>query len=189
MPKNPVRDVRHSVYTDHAIRKPGAGAVATNRARRLVPFGPAAAGAREFGLAYSKIPGFQEQAMQYLEKAPRNDAEVLLQLAYLYDSQGDEPKAVPLYEKALQLDGTQIAAAVNLAIARMHQDRMEDAIRLLRQALQCNPGLENPRLSLAEVQYRTGHVQEAQDSLEKLLQLNPGLAVARKMLNEIRMSH
>jgi len=86
MPKNPVRDVRHSVYTNQAIRKPGASAVVSSLPRRLVPFLPAPAGAREFGLAYAKILGFEEQAMQYLEKAQQHDAEVLLQLAYLYDS-------------------------------------------------------------------------------------------------------
>src|SRR6516165_2498254 len=50
-------------------------------------------------------------------------------LAYLYDSKGNEPKAAPLYKRALQLDGTQVAAAVNLAATRMHQGRLEDAIR------------------------------------------------------------
>jgi tetratricopeptide (TPR) repeat protein len=186
MPKNPVRDVRHSVYTNQAIRKPGASAVVSSLPRRLVPFLPAPAGAREFGLAYAKILGFEEQAMQYLEKAQQHDAEVLLQLAYLYDSRETSRRLVRSM-KGIATGQHPVAAAVNLAIARMHQDRMEDAIRLLRQALQCSPGLENPRLSLAVVQYRTGHVREAQDSLEKLLQLNPGVAIARKILNEIRM--
>jgi Tetratricopeptide repeat/Cytochrome c554 and c-prime len=189
MKKNPVRDVRHSVYTDHAIRKPGSAGGESSQARRLVPFGPTPAGPRELGLAYAKIPGFGVQAVQYLEKAPQDDAEVLLQLAYLYDSKGDEPRAVPLYEKALKLDGTLVAAAVNLAAARVHQGRMEDAIRLLNQALQCSPGLENPRLNLAVIQYRAGHIQEAQDSLQKLLELNPGVSLARKLLNDIRMGH
>jgi tetratricopeptide (TPR) repeat protein len=189
MPKNPVRDVRHSVYTDHAIGKPGRTPVASSRDRLLVPFGAAQAGDREFGLAYAGVPGFEERAIQYLEQAPRNDPDVLLHLAFLYDSKGDEPRAIPLYERALQLDPTQVTAAVNLAVARLHRGQPQEAIRLWRHALDRSPGLENARFSMAVVQYRLGQIREAEESLEKLLELNPGAANGRKLLNEIRMRH
>ncbi len=68
MPKRPVRDVQHSAYTDHAIRKPGA-VTAVSPERKLVPFGGVQAGDREFGLAYAAMPGFEKRALEYLERA------------------------------------------------------------------------------------------------------------------------
>ena len=61
-----------------------------------------------------RVPGFEKLALEYLERAPQDDAEVLVHLAYLYESSGNQPKAAPLYEKALKLDPSQVAAAVNL---------------------------------------------------------------------------
>ena len=88
MPKRAVRDVQHSAYTDHAIRKPGGHTVAS-RERKLVPFGGAPAGDREYGLAYAGVPGFERQARDHLERAPQDDGEVLAHLAYLYEKGGN----------------------------------------------------------------------------------------------------
>jgi tetratricopeptide repeat protein/cytochrome c554/c'-like protein len=187
MPKRSVRDVQHSAYTDHAIRKPGAlpSALAANSGeRKLVPFGGAVAGDREFGLAYSAMPGFEKRAMAYLERAPQDDAEVLAHLAYLYESSGQPSRAAPLYQKALKLDPSQVAAAVNLGNLYIRADRAREAIRLWRYALERSPGLETARLSLAVALSRTGDAAAGEESLRKLLELNPGNMAARKLLSE-----
>ncbi len=186
MPKRPVRDVQHSAYTDHDIRKPGASrdATANSGERKLVPFGGAVAGEREFGLAYSAMPGFEKRAMEYLERAPQDDAEVLAHLAYLYESSGQPSRAAPLYQKALKLDPSQVAAAVNLGNLYIRADRAREAIRLWRYALERSPGLETARLSLAVALYRTGDAAAGEESLRKLLELNPGNMAARKLLTE-----
>jgi predicted CXXCH cytochrome family protein len=189
MAKRPVRDVQHSAYTDHDIRKPGpsAGALTTvSRERKLVPFGGAEAGDREIGLAYAAMPGFEKQARDYLERAPQDDAEVLAHLAYLYESSGNQSKAAPLYQKALKLDPSQVAAAVNLGNLYIKGGQTQAAIRLWQYALQRSPGLETVRLSLAAAQYHSGDSVAAEASLTKLLELNPGNAVARKLLSEAR---
>jgi hypothetical protein len=201
MPKKPVRDVQHSAYTDHAIRrhairKPGDSVAAAsergvdrNADRKLTPFGTApgtTAGNREYGLAYATQPGYRKQAIAYLERAPQDDAEVLANLAYLYESAGDLPKAVPLYEKALKLDPSQVAAAVNLGNARIKRNQAQEAIALWQHALSLSPGLETVRLSLAVAQYRTGDIAAGDQSLRALLDLNPGATAARRLLHEMQ---
>jgi hypothetical protein len=185
MPKRPVRDVQHSAYTDHSIRKPGAF-TAVNQERKLVPFGGVQAGDREFGLAYAAVPGFEKRAIEYLQRAPQDDAEVLAHLAYLYESSGNQSKAAPLYKKALKLDPSQVAAAVNLGNAYIKGGQAREAIRLWRYALERSPGLESVRLSLAVALSRSGDSAGAEGSLLKLLELNPGNTLARRLLNEVR---
>jgi hypothetical protein len=186
MPKRAVRDVQHSAYTDHAIVKPRAPSPAVSRERKLVPFGGVQATDREFGLAYAAVPGFEKQAREYLERAPQDDAEVLVHLAYLYESSGNQSKAAPLYQKALKIDPSQVAAAVNLGNAYIKSGLAREAIRLWRYALERSPGLETVRLSLAVALFRSGDSAGAEDCLVKLLALNPGNAPARELLNEAR---
>ena len=185
MPKRAVRDVQHSAYTDHAILKRRAS-TAVSRERKLVPFGGAQAGDREFGLAYAAVPGFEKRALEYLERASQDDAEVLAHLAYLYESGGNPSKAAPLYEKALKMDPSQVAAAVNLGNTYIKRGQARDAIRLWRYALERSPGLETVRLSLAVALFRSGDRAGAEDCLLKLLSLNPGNKPARELLNEAR---
>jgi hypothetical protein len=186
MPKNPVRDVEHAAYTEHAIRKPGGPVTPAKGERKLIPFGDARAGDREFGLAYSQVPGYESRAIECLERAPRDDAEVLTRLAFLYDSGGLQEKAIRLYEESLRIDPAQVTAEVNLGIALMKRGQPEAAMQLWRDALQRSPGLETARLSLAAAQYRSGDLKGAEAGLMKLLDLNPGMKIAREVLNEVR---
>jgi predicted CXXCH cytochrome family protein len=190
MPKTPVRDVQHAAYTDHAIRKPGHPARARAAApRKLVPFGGAGAGDREFGLAYASIAGFERQARDHLERAPQDDAEVLTRLAYLYESAGSRSKAAPLYAKALQLDPSQVAAGVNLGNYYIKSGQPEKAIRMWQSALEKSPGLETVRLALAVALFRSGDSAGGAENLRKLLELNPGNLAADKLLKEALSGH
>src|SRR5260370_1105749 len=173
MPKRSVRDVQHSAYTDPAILKRRAS-TAVSGERKLVPFGGAQAGDREFGLAFAAILGLEKRALEYLERAPQDEAEVLVHLAYLYESSGNQSKAAPLYQKALKIDPSQVAAAVNLGNAYIKSGQARDAIRLWRYALERSPGLETVRLSLAVALFRSGDSAGAEDCLLKLLALNAG---------------
>jgi hypothetical protein len=186
MPKRAVRDVQHSAYTDHAIRKPGAAARASGE-RKLVVFGGAPAGDREYGLAYASIAGYEKQAQAYLERAPQDDAAVLANLAYLYERKGDLAKAATLYEKALEMDRGQVPAAVNLGNVYVKAGRTGEAIRLWQGALERSPGLEGVRLSLALALFRGNDAAGAEEALTKLLALNPTNAMARKLLGEVRL--
>jgi hypothetical protein len=187
MPKNPIRDIEHSVYTDHAIRKHGAPATAlrSESEHKLIPFDGVTVGNRELGLAYASVAGFQEQAIQYLERAPEHDALVLAQLALLYDRSGREEKAIPLYEEALKIDPDQVTSALNLGSILIKKGQTEEAMRLWVSALERSPGTEAARMNLAVAQYRAGDFKSAEASLRKLLELNPGATLARRILNEM----
>lgn len=188
MQKNPVPDVDHTVYTDHAIRKPGAPVVADAAARgqrNLVPFDGAKVNDRELGLAYAVIAGFEAQAIQHLEQAAPRDARVLGQLALLWDRMGREADAIPLYEEVVRLDASQANVAANLGSARAKTGQIEEAMRLWQKALDANPGIETARMNLAVAQFRTGNLKGAEASLRKLLELNPGATLARRLLDEM----
>ena len=91
-----------------------------------------------------------------------------------------------MYEKALKLDPSQVAAAVNLGNAYVKSGEEPDAIRWWRYALERSPGLETVRLSLAVALFRSGDFAGAEDGLVKLLALNPANTIARKLLQELR---
>jgi tetratricopeptide (TPR) repeat protein len=91
-----------------------------------------------------------------------------------------------LYEKALKIDPSQVAAAVNLGNSYIKNGQAREAIRLWRYALERSPGLETVRLSLALALFRSGDGAGAEDGLLKLLALNPGNKVAAKLLSEVR---
>lgn len=59
-------------------------------------------------------------------------------------------------------------------------------MRLWRDALTRNPGLDPVRLNLAAAQYRSGDRRAAVGTLRKLLELNPGNTAARRLLLEWR---
>jgi predicted CXXCH cytochrome family protein len=186
MPKTAAHTVPHSTYTDHTIHVPGrapSGPGAAKQGHKLIAFGGAEAGDRELGLAYAEIPGFEDEAIGHLERAPQEDPDVLAHLGSLWNSRGEYDKAIPLYAKALRADPSQVTAAVNLATLYMRRNEFPAAISLLQQALERSPGLQNARLSLAVAQYQTGDVAAAEASLTKLLEMDPGATAARRVLN------
>ncbi len=197
MPKNPVIDVEHAVYTDHSIpRRPGAPVRhAASRERVLVPFGKTSVSDRDLGLAYAlavaneRNPAYEKRAFDLLkavEAQRRDDVPALVQLAHLYDLRWDEDRATRLYERALRTDPSQIAAANNLGAILLKRGQVAEAIRLWSDVVARSPGSEAARMNLALAQFRSGDLQSAQASLVKLLELNPGSSEARQFLNRVR---
>jgi hypothetical protein len=189
MPKNPVIDVEHAVYTDHSIpRRPGAPLrQAASRERVLVPFGKTAASDRDLGLAYA-LAGANERAFELLKAAEAqqpDDVPALVQLAHLYDLRADEDRAALLYERVLRADPSQIAAANNLGAILQKRGRVAEAIRLWSDVVARSPGSEAARMNLAMAQFRSGDLQSAEASLVKLLELNPGSTEARQLLTRV----
>jgi predicted CXXCH cytochrome family protein len=190
MPRNPVADVEHAVYTDHSIPKlPRSAPAAATRDLTLVPFGGSKASTRDLALAYASLaaPGDQPRIRKLLlaaqAEAP-DDVEVLLHLAYL--SNHDE--AIPMYEQVLRTDPSQVVAAVNLGSVLMKRGQVTRAIALWKDALARSPGLEGATLNLASAQFRAGDLAAAEATLVKALGLNPDNTLARKLLGEVRQA-
>jgi hypothetical protein len=190
MPKNPVIDVEHAVYTDHSIpRRPGAAPrQASSRERVLVPFGNAAVSDRDLGLAYAFTAANARafDLLKAVEAQQQDDVPALVQLAHLYDLRRDEDRAATLYERTLRADPSQIAAANNLGAILLKRGRVADAIRLWSDVVARSPGSEAARMNLAAAQFRSGDLRSAEASLVKLLELNPGSTEARQMLTRVR---
>jgi hypothetical protein len=196
MTKNRVVDAQHVVYTDHSIpRRPRISEAAPPQDAGLVVFGGANAEPRDFALAHAiaasrtRDATFQSRALTLLQEAEHNspdDVEVLLYLAELYRNGNQEDQAVPLYQRAMQLDPTQVTASVGLGGIMMERGQYTEAIRLWQDALSKNGGLELVRINMAMAQWRNGNLQSAESSLVKAIELNPGFATPVELLERLR---
>ena len=60
--------------------------------------------------------------------------------------EGDDGKAARFFEEALKIRSSFTIAALNLAFVRIHQDRYQDAIDLMRQLIETGALKDDPRL-------------------------------------------
>jgi Tetratricopeptide repeat/Cytochrome c554 and c-prime len=195
MPRNPPSDSEHVVFTDHAIRRrarPPGGSLPVDA--ELVPFGGGAASTRDLGLAYATLgqgeqnPTYVERAFHLLQETVASghaDALTIAYLAELYRARKDDAHALPLYEKAWEMDTTQSAVAAALGAYQMQRGNVEEAIRFWRQALAISPALVLVRANLATALLRTGHAEEAQATLRQALEFQPSFQDGRDLLKRI----
>ena len=196
MPKNPVVDAQHVVYTDHSIpRRRRTSEAAPPPDAGLVVFGSGRAEPRDIALAYAiaasrtRDAAIQSRAATLLQQAEHSspdDVEVLLYLAELYRNGNQEDQAIPLYQRAIRLDPTQVTASVGLGGILMQRGQDTEAIRLWQDALSKNGGLELVRINMAMAQWRSGDLPSAESSLVKAIDLNPGFATPVEMLQRLR---
>jgi Flp pilus assembly protein TadD len=197
MPKNPVTDVAHAVYTDHSI--PRRAAMQRGRPASspgiLTLFGGGTASERDLGLAYAHLAeiqrntAYERRAFELLKTAAGRNADdvpVLVQLAHLHGNRGETEQAARLYERAVRSDPGQVVAANNLAMYLMQGGDAERAIALWSRALASSPGFESVRINLAVAQSRTGDSRAAEETLRKGLELNPGSTALRRLLRQLR---
>jgi Tfp pilus assembly protein PilF len=91
-----------------------------------------------------------------------------------------------LSERAVRLDPSQVAVAVNLGTYYIKRGRVREAIRLWTDALSRNPGLTSVRMNLAVAQFQARDPAAAEASVMKLLEYDPDQETARQLLSEIR---
>ena len=196
MPRSPVSDAEHVVYTDHSIpRRPLTRNKKPDVEAPLVAFGGVASNARDQGLAYA-IVALREQNATYsarafdllrdAEKQDPNDPQTLSYLADLYKSRKEDQTAEKLFQTLYKLDPAQSSAPMNLGAYQMERGNDEEAIRLFKAALKVSPALVLVRLNLAVALVRTGKRDEARAVLKKALEFNPSFAAARQMLDRLR---
>jgi Tfp pilus assembly protein PilF len=196
MPKNPVVDVAHAVYTDHSIpRRPRVPAREPLSSKRVLkPFGGIPASDRDLGLAYAFVvegernPVYESLAFDLLKTAiaqQPNDIPALVQLAHLYGYRAQEDQAIALYEKAVRADPSQVIAATNLGTHLMKKGRADEAMRLWSDVLARSPGLEIARMNLALARHLAGDSDAAEQVLKGGLDLNPGATELRRLSNQI----
>jgi hypothetical protein len=198
MPKSPVSDAEHVVYTDHSIPRRPRAATPPPAEAELAPFGGAAASPRDQALAYAIVASRPEAAgvphgpgrgLQLLEAAERNspdDSEVLLYLAEIYRHSGQEDRAIPLYRRAMRLDPAQVTASVGLGGILFERGDNLEAIRLWQDALSKNSGLVLVGTNLAMAQWRAGDLPSAESTLRKAIGLSPGFQPPRDLMKRLQ---
>jgi hypothetical protein len=204
MPKSPVSDAEHVVYTDHSIPRrphglpaegPPAGEASAAVSTDMAVFGGARAEPRDLALAYgivasrSHTAADRARAVTALEQTAHDspsDVEVLLYLAEMYRDGDREERAIPLYRRAIELDPSQVTASVGLGGILMERGQYTEAIRLWQDALTKNGGLELVRINMAMAQWRSGDLAAAERTLAKAIELNPGFATPVDLLRELR---
>lgn len=200
MPKSAATDAQHVVLTDHSIpRRP--------RRKSQIPtpstdaplerFGGGRSSTRDLALAYAiaavgRTSGADRtRAVSLLEKAASEnptDVEVLLYLAEIYRNDGKNGLALPLYERAIALDHNQVTGSVGLGGIMMERGDYREAIRLWKDALSKNAGLEFVRLNLALAFLKIGDRTSAELNLRKALILNPAFTPASESLKKLAQS-
>ncbi len=199
MPKSPVKDAQHVVYTDHSIPRrprpaPAPAAIAPAAAPALVAFDGMVASQRDLALAYAiaaprETTGvYRGRAVSLLEKVVRespNDVEALVYLAEIYRNSDKPDLAIPLFRHAIELDAAQVTAPVGLGGILMERGQYAEAIRLWQDALAKNSGLELVRGNLALAQLKMGDVTGARATLQKAIALNPAFTPAVQLLKQM----
>jgi hypothetical protein len=186
MPKAAGRGVDHSSYTDHSIaRKPRAAAAGNGSELKYFWGGEAAA--RDLGLAYAALQRF-EGAKGLLEAAAKknpNDLAALSQLAQIYDREGREDLAGPLYQAVLKLDASHSSSSANLGVIRVKQGQVDAAIALWRTSLKVNPAQTGVRMNLAQALMRKGDRAAARAEMELALKYDPDQPNLRRLLQQL----
>lgn len=197
MPQRPSASADHLAFTDHSIPR-----VASTGANRR---GPVAAAAAELVDFWKREPMKRDLALAYAATAragadakaavlfaglegaagESSDAALISELAQWRDRRGDVARARELYERALELDPANTAAAVNLGNLLMKGGEAGEAMKLWAGALARNPGLTAARLNLGIAQYRAGWREEAIATLRTALAFEPRLEAARRLLAEL----
>jgi len=190
MPKSPVTDAEHVVYTDHSIPRRPRPPTKPADSFELVAFGGERTSDRDLALAYGIAasrkpnPAAQKLLETAAAKSP-DDVEVLLYLAEIYRNNDQNDRAIPLYERAIRLDPAQVSGSVGLGGIRFQMGDNAEAIRLWQDALAKNAGLELVRTNLAMTQWRTGDRRGAEATLRKAIELSPAFTPARELLERL----
>ena len=70
----------------------------------------------------------------------KGDTKALLYMAQVYEAQGQEKKAKPVYENYLKKNGTDTSTMISLGEIQMESGKYEEALEMFQQAL----STENP---------------------------------------------
>jgi tetratricopeptide (TPR) repeat protein len=121
------------------------------------------------GMAHYGL-GEYAAAAPHLRKATANDSQNAQGLAYLADAEihlGKQDEALPLAEKAIQINPGIVKARVDLGILYADRGRREDAVKEFKAAIQLSPNDPNPHRRLARLYQAMGKKEEAKAEFAK----------------------
>ncbi len=106
-------------------------------------------------------------------------ARLLARMGRLLRKNGDAPRAIGYFRKALEIDPDLAVDRVNLAIMCAEQDQLTFAESLLRQEITRHPENGLAHLNLGATLAQQGQFAEAVTAYEEAVRLNPDNALAR----------
>jgi tetratricopeptide (TPR) repeat protein len=107
-----------------------------------------------------------------------DSARIHFNLGNQYYNQGKIAEAVPLYEKAIELDPEYSDAYTNLGLLHYESGRIREAVALYEKAVQITPKHSMAHTNLGVAYYDLGRRAEALSSYKKAIELNPDNAEA-----------
>lgn len=107
-------------------------------------------------------------------------------LAVHYQNSGAFEKAIPHFEKSIQLDGRHTAAMYHLGQIYQAMNRLADAEKQLNGLLKIDPGDAEARLLLARIYRTRNDTSRAEIEVDKSIGLNPGNTQAYLLKAEIQ---
>jgi protein O-GlcNAc transferase len=126
-------------------------------------------------------PGAEEEWAKAYALAP-GDPAIAIEAGTAIANAGNDAKALPMLEHAVELDRKSIDARYQLALVLQRLDRVKDAIELLRQVVEAEPNnsdaLTNLGMALAQVHDATDGIP----FLKRATALNPKNATAHQDL-------
>ena len=125
------------------------------------------------------------QSSMVIGRATGPDESTLAELAYLYQTRGNQGRAEELYKRAISLDPALLEVASNLAGQMALQGRIKEAMQLWEKALKGNPGFTAARINLVLGHLQQGDIGLARQALEKALQFNPELLSDEPLLRSV----
>lgn len=192
MPRRETTDISHEQVTDHNIeavptqlhlRSPGA-------AEDLVAVGETGPSNRDLGLAYAQMAQRGDRAaaaraltlLSKAEQAGADDEQLSLNLAFLYQVNGQSQKARAYYENALLVRPTEPAALSNLAVLEASEHHTAQAVMLLERLIAADPSQDKAGMNLATLQCQLGHTDEARRTVIRLEPFTPDSPAIRAFL-------
>jgi tetratricopeptide (TPR) repeat protein len=187
MPRRPVSDGGHTVFTDHRIaRQPpsGTGAAAADVPSPLVAWHdpPAAFAQRNLGLAGVEVgerlksTALISPAVQLLMGCwpdfPR-DPPLLTAIGQVLLGVGDNEQAAAVFERAIQVEPNVAAHYLHAALAWRQAKDQKKAIAYLEQALERDPLLEEPYRRLGEIYSEAHETAMVRQTYERYLRAFP----------------
>jgi tetratricopeptide (TPR) repeat protein len=143
---------------------------ALEQARAAVKADPKAPNAHFFlGYMLWSDNEFEDAAQEFqaeLVNVP-DSAQSLAYLADAYIHLGKHDEALPLAEKAVQIDPAGVKAHVDLGILYADRGRQEDAVREFKSAIKLAPAYQDPHWRLARLYQSMGKTEEAKAEFEK----------------------
>ncbi len=180
MPTRTTSDISHEQAVDHNIQRLPA-TQRTIKSGELMPVSGFTAGSRELGLAYAQFARQGDQAsgrraLALLSDAAQhgaNDAQVLLNLGFLYQVSGHPAEAAIAYKQVLRTEPYEPAALGNLAVLEAGSGEVPAAKALLQTLIAADPSQTAAGINLVLLQCRTGDSAGEKATIAKVQPLNP----------------